>query len=143
MQRVCSLHPYHFMILEAEVPSASNVCCSSGSYLFRELFAVKHQITCLQRALRVGVRCVVAILTIAHLFPSRLVGVTAAKMDVGLPLLVSCFSEVLVLFQPKQEMKKVIFVDSLVPGRWVCTHSLSPGPAYRHHFNGVVEVQPA
>ena len=131
------------MILEAEVPSASNVCCSSGSYLFRELFAVKHQITCLQRALRVGVRCVVAILTIAHLFPSRLVGVTAAKMDVGLPLLVSCFSEVLVLFQPEQEMKKVIFVDSLVPGRWVCTHSLSPGPAYRHHFNGVVEVQPA
>ena len=76
----------------------------------------KHQIMCLQRALQVGVRCVVAILTLAHLFRSRLVGVTAAKMDVGLPLLVSCFSEVLVLFQPEQEMKKVIFVDSLVPG---------------------------
>ena len=85
--------------------------------------------------------CVVAIHAIAHLSLLCLVGVPAAKVNVRLPLLVSCFLEVFVLFQPEQEMEEVLFVDSLVPGRRVCTYGLSPGPAYRHHFNGMVEVQ--
>jgi len=89
------------------------------------------------------VGCVVAMNAIAHLSLLRLVGVPAAKVNVSLPLLVSCFLEVFVLFQPEQEMKKVIFVDPLVPRCRVCAYGLSPGPAYRHHFNRVVEVQSA
>ena len=86
--------------------------------------------------------CVVTKLTIAELVLLSFIGVAAAKVNIRLPFLVSCVLEVFVIFQSEQEVQKVLFVYSLVPRRRIRTHGLSPGSAYRHHFNGVVEVQP-